>query len=71
MTDQSFCGALFRVPIFDPVNALHIVFAIGKPLINRILNYPSFSFSEIYDYIDKGLSIKSIIELSNMVPVST
>lgn len=36
MTDQSFCGALFRVPIFDPVNALHIVFAIGKPLVSTI-----------------------------------
>lgn len=39
-------------------------------IINLIFSYPSFSFSEISDFIYKGFSIKSIIELSNMVPVS-
>ena len=39
-------------------------------IIDRIMSYPSFSFSEISEYRDKGFSIKSIVELANVVPVS-
>lgn len=39
--------------------------------INQLLSFPYLSFPEISDYLSKGFSIKSIIELSTVVPVES